>query len=173
MINKTPREIKDKANQALKALFPNLNKDLGEDAELSNLAYCLGLSDYLSQILLKYPDIKKDTLAWINLGLKGKLDKHDKYFVQNNLKSILTKKLNKIVKKIKNSQDKLEDNIGDLLSLFRKFRHEVMTKILVSDLLGFCECSKTIRRLSSLADVCLLTALSILQKIFVEASPTE
>ncbi len=163
---KVPKEINEKAKQAFKKLYPDFNKNLEEDLILSNLSNCLGLSDYFSQILLKYPDIKKDILAWISIGLKGKFDKHDKYFTENNLQKILTKKLNKITKKIKTSQANLEDNIGDLLSLFREFRHEIMTKILVSDLLGFSNCAKTIKRLSSLADICLLKVLSILQKIY-------
>jgi [glutamine synthetase] adenylyltransferase / [glutamine synthetase]-adenylyl-L-tyrosine phosphorylase len=163
---KGPKEINEKAKQAFKKLYPDFNKNLEEDLILSNLSNCLGLSDYLSQILLKYPDIKKDILDWISIGLKGKLDKHDKCFLDKSLDAKLVKKLNKITKKIKSSQDNLEDNIGDLLSLFREFRHEVMTKILVSDLLGFSNCAKTIKRLSSLADVCLLKSLSILQKIY-------
>jgi [glutamine synthetase] adenylyltransferase / [glutamine synthetase]-adenylyl-L-tyrosine phosphorylase len=162
----SPKLINNKAKQAFKKLYPNFNKNLEDDLILSNLAYCLGLSDYFSQILFKYPDIKKDILDWISIGLKGKFDKHDKCFVDKSLNEKLSKKLNKITKKIKSSQDNLEDNIGGLLSLFREFRHDVMTKILVSDFLGFCDCAKTIKRLSSLADVCLLKSLSILQKIY-------
>ena len=174
MIYKIPKELKAKSSKVFEKLFPNVKYNFEdiediediEDKEFSSLLYCISLSEYLSQILIKYPGIKNSVLDLIKHGLKGKKDKLDMFFNQDNLLKLFSKRLNKIEKKIKSSKDNLEDNMDVILSIFRCFRHDVMSKILVCDFLKFSSCDTTIKRISSLADIFLLKTLDILHKIF-------
>ena len=173
MIYKIPKELKAKSSKVFEKLFPNVKynyediediEDI-EDKEFSSLLYCISLSEYLSQILIKYPGIKNSVLDLIKHGLKGKKDKLDMFFNQDNLLKLFSKRLNKIEKKIKSSKDNLEDNMDVILSIFRCFRHDVMSKILVCDFLKLVHVIN-IKRISSLADIFLLKTLDILHKIF-------
>ena len=115
---------------------------------IGQLNYCLALSDYLKQYIFSNPQEVANLLGFLDLSS----DKQGDYFSKENLGLILESVL------LNNTNMQLSQNS------LRKFRNQVMTRILLLDLLDISDFSATSKYLSDFADTCICYALKWLYK---------
>ena len=167
-INNIPVNLLENAKKSYFSIY-GCDYDIKSDKSSSKqILYALALSDYFYKILMRDDSQKHDILNWLKLSES----KQEDYFSIDNLRKSLSRDINVLLDKDKDKdKDKYKDInfLNKLYKKFRDFRHEVIIRILICDLTNINNkdnLTKTNNRLSNLADVCLLEALSYFNKIY-------
>ena len=162
-INNIPVNLLENAKKSYFSIY-GCDYDIKSDKSSSKqILYALALSDYFCKILMRDDSQKHDILNWLKLSES----KQEDYFSKDNLRKSLSRNIKVLLSKDKD-KDKDINFLNKLYKTFRDFRHEVMIRILICDLTNINNkdnLTKTNNRLSNLADVCLLEALSYFNKI--------